>query len=190
VTRSGSTYTLYLNGLLVASDISTFSIPDLVVPLTVGKAEGVNLDGVIDEVEMFHRALSGSEIQAIFTAGSAGKCKGFTFSGFFPPVSNPPVLNVVKAGQAIPVKFSLDGYQGLNIFATGYPRSQQVDCNTAATNPIDETVTAGGSSLTYDPSTDQYTYVWKTDTRWADTCRQLVVRLIDGSNHVANFRFK
>jgi len=32
-------------------------------------------DGEIDEVEIFHRALSQSEIQAIFNAGSAGKCK-------------------------------------------------------------------------------------------------------------------
>ena len=31
------------------------------------------------------------------------------FSGFFQPVDNPPVFNKVKAGQAIPVKFSLQG---------------------------------------------------------------------------------
>ena len=33
-------------------------------------------DGLIDEVELFDRVLSGSEIAAIFNAGSAGKCKG------------------------------------------------------------------------------------------------------------------
>ena len=31
--------------------------------------------GRIDEVEIFNRALSATEIQAIFDAGSAGKCK-------------------------------------------------------------------------------------------------------------------
>ena len=31
--------------------------------------------GPIDEVEIFNRALSASEIQAIDNAGSAGKCK-------------------------------------------------------------------------------------------------------------------
>jgi hypothetical protein len=32
---------------------------------------------------------------------------GFTFSGFFAPVANPPALNVLKAGSAVPVQFSL-----------------------------------------------------------------------------------
>lgn len=113
------------------------------------------------------------------------------FSGFFPPVSNPPVLNEVKGGQAIPVKFSLDGYQGLDIFTTGYPASQQINCITdASLNDVQQTVTAGGSSLTYDPNTDQYTYAWKTDKSWGGTCRQLTVQLTDGIAHVVNFQFK
>jgi probable HAF family extracellular repeat protein len=115
----------------------------------------------------------------------------FAFTGFFPPISNPPVLNEVKAGQAIPVKFSLHGNQGLNIFATGYPKSQEVLCDTdAPLNDVQATNTAGGSSLTYDPSTDQYTYTWKTDKSWGGTCRQLIVQLTDGTTHVANFHFK
>jgi len=55
---------------------------------------------------------------------------------------------------------------------------------------VQQTVTAGGSSLTYDPSTEQYTYVWKTDKSWFSTCHQLVVQLTGGANHVANFQFK
>ena len=35
-------------------------------------------NGLIDEVEVFNRALSDSEIQAIYSAGSAGKCKTCT----------------------------------------------------------------------------------------------------------------
>lgn len=49
---------------------------------------------------------------------------------------------------------------------------------------------AGSSSLSYDSSLDQYVYVWKTNENWAGTCRRLVVRLIDGTDHVAEFRFK
>jgi hypothetical protein len=55
---------------------------------------------------------------------------------------------------------------------------------------VQETVAAGGSSLNYDAATDQYVYVWKTDASWAGTCRQLVVRLNDGTEHRANFQFK
>jgi hypothetical protein len=50
-------------------------------------------------------------------------------------------------------------------------------------------VTAGNSSLTYDPGSDQYTYVWKTDSSWANSCRALIVKLKDGSVHRANFKF-
>ena len=98
---------------------------------------------------------------------------------------------MVNAGRAIPVKFSLSGNKGLNIFAAGYPVSQQVACTDGAPEvAIDQTVTAGGSSLSYDAATDTYTYVWKTENSWAGTCRGLIVRLNDGSDHEAFFRFR
>jgi hypothetical protein len=34
--------------------------------------------GLLDELELFNRVLTGAEIQAIFSAGSAGKCKNMT----------------------------------------------------------------------------------------------------------------
>ena len=55
---------------------------------------------------------------------------------------------------------------------------------------IEQTVTAGSSSLQYDATFDQYTYVWKTDKSWVRTCRQLDVKLKDGTNHLANFGFQ
>jgi HYR domain-containing protein/K319-like protein/NHL repeat-containing protein len=115
----------------------------------------------------------------------------YDFAGFFPPVANLPALNVVQAGRGIPVKFSLSGNKGLGIFAAGSPSSGPIACNSSdpATDLVG-TITAGGSSLSYDPTTDQYIYVWKTDGSWAGTCRQLVVQLNDGSIHRANFKFK
>src|SRR6266498_4582739 len=115
----------------------------------------------------------------------------YNFSGFFQPVNNPPTVNVVNAGRAIPVKFSLSGDKGLNIFGPGYPASQQIACSdNAPVSEIEQTVTAGGSSLSYDAESDTYTYVWKTEEPWAGTCRQLIVRLNDGSERVAFFKFK
>ena len=98
-------------------------------------------------------------------------------------------MNAVKAGSGIPVKFSLNGDQGLSIFAAGYPKSQQVACSLSSADAIEETLTAGSSSLSYDPNTDQYIYVWKTNKVWAGTCRQLIIQLTDGSFHYAGFRF-
>jgi uncharacterized repeat protein (TIGR01451 family) len=124
----------------------------------------------------------------------------YDFQGFFSPVDNPDVAtNKAKAGSSIPVKFSLGGDQGLDIFATGtdannntftYPTSTAMTCDsTDELDAIEETVTAGGSALQYDSSLEQYTYVWKTNKAWAGSCRQLVVKLDDGTYHRANFKF-
>lgn len=115
----------------------------------------------------------------------------YAFSGFFGPVNNLPTLNLVAAGRTIPLKFSLGGNQGLDIFAADYPKSQELPCNsTVPVDGIEETVTAGASTLSYDSALDQYHYVWKTNKTWTGTCRQLVVKLEDGSVHRANFKFK
>jgi serine protease AprX len=109
------------------------------------------------------------------------------YAGFFQPVDN-AATNVANAGSAIPVKFTLAGNQGLNVLGAVSPRSVAVPCSaTAPTDAIEETVTAGGSSLSFD---GQYVYVWKTDKAWAGTCRQLVVTLRDNTEHRASFRFK
>ena len=115
----------------------------------------------------------------------------YNFTGFFAPIDNLPALNEMKGGQAAPVKFSLGGNQGLNIFAAGSPSSVQINCNT--NDPIaavEETETAGNSSLTYDASSDRYKYVWKTESSWKNTCRVLTLTLRDGTVHTAKFKFK
>ena len=113
------------------------------------------------------------------------------WTGFFSPVNNLPVINSVNSGQAIPIKFSLGGNRGLSIFAAGYPRSQQIPCDpTAAVDGIEQTLTAGGSSLSFDAGSNQYTYVWKTDKAWAGQCRQLVLKFPAGSVRRADFKFK
>jgi hypothetical protein len=145
-------------------------------------------------------SVSSAGSQSVFTSGGAialptalafTRGYNFTFTGFFQPVDNLPTVNVAKAGAAIPVKFSLGGYQGLGIITSGYPASHQVACSASSpVSAIDQTVAAGGSSLTYNPTTDQYTYVWKTNSAWKNTCRWLTVKLSDGSEHSVNFQFK
>lgn len=118
----------------------------------------------------------------------------YTFAGFFQPVANTPAVNVMKPGRAVPVTFSLGGDRGLDVFETGYPKSVRVACDlSGGTNPIDlpaATATPGQSSLTYDARTDTYTYVWKTEGAWANTCRELIVRLRDETVHRAVFTFE
>lgn len=119
----------------------------------------------------------------------------YNFNGFFQPIDNPGlgpgfVFNVIKAGRGVAVKFSLAGDQGLNIFLADYPKSQQITCDTAASlDNVEQTLAVSRSSLSYDPISDQYIYIWKTNTDWAGTCRQLAIRFIDGTGHFAYFRF-
>ncbi len=113
----------------------------------------------------------------------------YNFTGFFQPVDNLPVSNRVKAGSSVPVKFSLKGSQGMAIFAKNSPGSRQVACDNSAADALEETATAGSSCLNYDPVTDTYNYIWKTDKAWASSCRELNVQLIDGTSHTALFNF-
>ena len=115
----------------------------------------------------------------------------YNFTGFFAPIDNPPAFNEMKAGQAAPVKFSLSGNQGLNIFAPNSPSSVQIPCTGGdPIDPVEEIETAGQSSLSYDAATDRYKYTWKSENSWKNTCRQLTVTLRDGTVHIAKFKFK
>ena len=92
----------------------------------------------------------------------------YNFTGFFSPVDNLPTLNVVNAGKAIPVKFSLSGNKGLDIFAANSPYTISINCDgSAPQSDIEETMNAGSSSLSYNATSDQYNYVWKTENSWA-----------------------
>jgi hypothetical protein len=155
---------------------------------------------------------NGSRLDTALPAGQTGATKSITvtatdgvgrkttvtrsytvwaWSGFFAPVNNPPTVNTVNAGRAIPVKFSLGGNRGLSIFETGYPKSQAVPCDsTAPVDGIETTVTADSSGLIFDSGANQYNYVWKTSSTWAGTCRQLVLKFPSGSFRRAFFKFK
>jgi hypothetical protein len=76
VTKGGSTYTIYIDGVAVSSETSDYPIQNPGAPLTLLGAEGLIMDGFVDEFEIFNRALSPVEIEVMFDAGSAGKCKG------------------------------------------------------------------------------------------------------------------
>lgn len=77
-------YKAYLNGKLTGSkDTGTPTLSTDFVRIGGRQGTGQNFPGLIDEVEVFNRALSQPEIQSIFDAGSAGKCKtGGPFTAF------------------------------------------------------------------------------------------------------------
>jgi sugar lactone lactonase YvrE len=108
LTRSGSTYTFYVNGVSLGAAVDTQVIPDASAPLTIGQAEGLGyLHGLMDEIAIFNRALSAEEIAGIYNAGNAGVCplppvplsEGWNFISFpkVPPADMATAFSDVSA---------------------------------------------------------------------------------------------
>ena len=114
----------------------------------------------------------------------------YNWNGYRQPVDN-GIFNSAKAGQSIPMKFSLSGNQGLGIIAAGYPKVTPVTCPGAAAtvDAIEEYAVTTNNGLTYDASIDQYNYVWKTQSTYAGKCYQFNMVLTDGTSHTALFKF-
>jgi len=80
LTYDGASVVSYVNGALARQvSASGLLLPSKGGEFRIGSRSagfGSWWSGRIDEVELFNRALSQPEIQAIVNAGSAGKCKG------------------------------------------------------------------------------------------------------------------
>jgi extracellular elastinolytic metalloproteinase len=112
------------------------------------------------------------------------------FGGFMPPIQAPPTLNLVDAGDAIPVRFTLSEQGGAPDIAAVFA-SRQVDCTTLAptgTGTFEPVRTPGSRELK--SSGDLYHFNWKTEDAWIGTCRELIIRLQDVADPVAYFRFE
>jgi hypothetical protein len=89
--------------------------------------------------------------------------------------------SVVRAGDAIPIIFSLGGDQGLDVLAAGSPSSVQTDCGRPGTpTGGDEASSKSDRGLTFNSWTGHYVFVWQTKKAWSGTCRTFVLGLRDG----------
>jgi large repetitive protein len=118
----------------------------------------------------------------------------FSFLGFFQPIDNVPVVNTVRNGSTVPVKFKLQGQGGMEITSTSAVFSTmtvRVSCNNFANQleaPV-ETLVSGQTSLRYDLTAMQFVYNWKTPNQ-ANTCWRLDVNFTDGTTKSADFKLK
>jgi len=79
-TYDGVSMALYLDGLLAGSQSANGTIAYIGTAMMLGAsfdngAPSFFLNGSLDEIEIFNRALSAAEIQSIFLAGIAGTCR-------------------------------------------------------------------------------------------------------------------
>src|SRR5262249_2610319 len=123
VTRSGPTFTFYVDGGAIGTATSTLAVPNANAPLTIGEGEGACfMDGRIDEVQIYNRALSAGEVASIAAAGSAGLLKQALTTTPLSASANTPLLGdtvtfTATVASAVPglgtltgsVQFAVDG---------------------------------------------------------------------------------
>ena len=103
---------------------------------------------------------------------------GLDFKGFLGPIHQG---SVVRAGDAIPIVFSLGGDRGLDVLAPGSPSSVRADCDHPGTpTGGDPASSQSGRGLIFHSWTGHYVFSWQTRKSWAGTCRTFVLGLRDG----------
>jgi len=116
----------------------------------------------------------------------------WTLNGFYQPVDMNGVLNTVKNGSTVPLKFEI--FAGSNeLTDTGAIDSFKVfpiNCATAGTATDDiELVTTGGTTLRYDATGGQFIQNWQTP-KMPGLCFKVTMTTDDGSSISALFKLK
>jgi hypothetical protein len=123
-TFDGTTQLLYVDGELEASAINTnpswadnhhFCIGSFCDP---SGNSFLSFSGLIDEVEIYNRALTVSEINAIYNAGSTGKCKATTVTIDIKPGSFPNSIHLSSNGVVPVAILSSDAFDATTVSPT------------------------------------------------------------------------
>ena len=138
----GQIIIIYVNGQAELMQAGTpFPLDYGTQPVFLGSSGNPGFDGklngLLDEVEIFDRVLGGDEIQTIYDAGLAGKCKNVATPSSSPP--NSPI--VIQVGDAT-IRFS-------DVLDAGVTTEIPIDTSWAGTLPAGYTPTG----LAYDIQT-------------------------------------
>ena len=116
----------------------------------------------------------------------------WTTAGFYQPVDMSGVMNTVKAGATVPLKFEVfaGSTEKTTTDAVKSFTSRLVSCTdgTGITDAI-EVTTTGGTTLRYDTTAGQFVQNWQTP-KTTGSCYQVTTLLQDGSTISALFKLK
>ena len=111
--KASGTAKLYLNGAVVANENLGSFTPQTSYPMYVGQRPSDSsvalYGGWMDELSVYGRALSQTEIQTIYNAGASGKCQSSA-----PFIANQPVNQTVNVGGSASFSVTAGGSQPLS----------------------------------------------------------------------------
>jgi hypothetical protein len=177
----GAVYTL---GQRVLAD---YSCADEANGSGLATCEGSVANGA--PLDTSHAGVKTFEVTAADNAGNRRSMSvtysvGYDFDGFLWPLENPPSVNRWKAGKPVPVRFTLGSYRGPVPVAAGYPKVAPVACGTGAQPTGGERARGAWKRVGQSRrGRGAYTFLWKTEKKWAGGCRQLILKLDDGTVH-------
>ena len=126
------------------------------------------------------------------TTGSFTVTVNFDWTGFFAPVDNGGVLNAIKGGQSVPMKWRISNGSGGWVSSLAVVQNVTQTKVTCATNAVVDEIeapTSGATSLRYDTTANQYIYNWQSP-KGVGVCYKVSVHLTDGTSHWALFKTK
>jgi hypothetical protein len=114
-----------------------------------------------------------------------------TLTGFFAPIDMDGILNTVKAGAIVPLKFRVfdaDVEQTDVSIVAGFT-TESVDCTSGTgVDAVEELATTSGTTLRYDPIEQQFVRNWKSPKK--SGCYAVTMTTVDGSSITALFKLK
>ncbi|MBD3944638.1 PxKF domain-containing protein [Nocardioides ganghwensis] len=113
--------------------------------------------------------------------------------GFYKPVTmGTAVVNTVKAGSTVPLKFNvLKGGTAMTSDIGASFSAKKVGCDGSdVLNAVEEFVTTGSTSLRYDAAGGQWVQNWATPAGGKGSCYRVTMTTADGSAISADFKLK
>ena len=112
----------------------------------------------------------------------------WTTKGFYSPTDMGGVVNTVKGGSTVPLKFELfaGATEKTTVDSVKSFTTTKVNCVSGSTADEIEIVSTGGTSLRYDATVGQFIQNWKTPT--GTGCYSVKMTAADGSTITAAFK--
>jgi len=172
--------------LVGSNQTVSFGCSNGIYLVTVTRCEGTVANGVALDtsvVGLHSFTVDAANDRGLTSTSTSTYRVAYDFSGFDTPVDANGAVSDAKAGQTVPLKFSLNGDRGLGIVTSVTWRTASCADWTPGSSA------AAGGQLSYTASSGRYTETVSTAKSWKGTCRILTLELADGTQHPVRVSF-